>query len=184
LGKELLRRAGVEETCCPYVLSSELEQGIEALRGNGEDILKRPKGMMAYLDVDGSYQAKAMNIDGLKKRMQEVAVAQSEARSLSGQVGASGKARGIVKIVKDMSAAGKFAPGDVLVTGMTRPEFVPLMKMAAAIITNEGGVTCHAAIVARELKKPCIIGTKMATRVLKDGDLVEVDADNGVVNIL
>jgi hypothetical protein len=67
---------------------------------------------------------------------------------------------------------------------MTRPEFVPLMKKAGAIITNEGGITCHAAIIARELKKPCIIGTKIATQVLKDGDFVEVDADAGVVRIL
>ena len=80
--------------------------------------------------------------------------------------------------------SSKFNKGDVLVTGMTRPEFVPLMKKSSAIITNEGGITCHAAIISRELGKPCIIGTKIATKVLHDGDLVEVDADNGVVRIL
>jgi pyruvate,water dikinase len=58
------------------------------------------------------------------------------------------------------------------------------MEKAAAFITDEGGITCHAAIVSRELKKPCIIGTKIATQVLKDGDLVEVDANNGVVKIM
>jgi pyruvate,water dikinase len=67
---------------------------------------------------------------------------------------------------------------------MTRPEFVPLMKKAIAIVTDEGGITCHAAIVSRELKKPCIIGTKVATQVLKDGDMVEVDANSGIVRIL
>ena len=69
-------------------------------------------------------------------------------------------------------------------TGMTRPEFVPLMKRASAIVTDEGGITCHAAIVSRELNIPCIIGTKIVTKVLKDGDEVEVDADNGVVKII
>lgn len=69
-------------------------------------------------------------------------------------------------------------------TSMTRPEFVPLMKKAAAIITDEGGITCHAAIVSRELNIPCIIGTRIATKVLKDGDYIEVDADNGIVKIL
>ena len=64
---------------------------------------------------------------------------------------------------------------------MTRPEFMPILRKAAAIVTDEGGITCHAAIVARELKIPCIIGTQIATRVLKDGDLVLVDATNGVV---
>jgi len=58
------------------------------------------------------------------------------------------------------------------------------MKKASAIVTDDGGITCHAAIVSRELGKPCIIGTKIATKVLHDGDLVEVDADNGVVRIL
>tara|TARA_Y100000310_G_scaffold338021_1_gene426573 strand:- start:1597 stop:1776 length:180 start_codon:yes stop_codon:yes gene_type:complete len=55
------------------------------------------------------------------------------------------------------------------------------MKKAAAFVTDEGGVTCHAAIVSREMKKPCIIGTKIATKVLKDNDLVEVDANKGIV---
>ena len=58
------------------------------------------------------------------------------------------------------------------------------MKIALAFVTDEGGITCHAAIIAREMKKPCIIGTKFATQVLKDGDLVEVDADAGVVRII
>jgi pyruvate,water dikinase len=67
---------------------------------------------------------------------------------------------------------------------MTQPEFLPAMKKAVAIITDEGGLTCHAAIVARELKRPCIIGTKNATKILRDGDYVEVDANNGIIKIL
>jgi len=73
---------------------------------------------------------------------------------------------------------------DIIVAVMTRPDYVPAMKKAAAIITDEGGITCHAAIISRELKKPCVIGTKIATQVLNDGDLVEVDADEGVVRVL
>ncbi len=64
---------------------------------------------------------------------------------------------------------------------MTHPDDGPLISKAAAVVTDEGGVLCHAAIVARELKKPCIIGTKIATKVLKDGDTVEVDAEKGIV---
>jgi len=67
---------------------------------------------------------------------------------------------------------------------MTRPDMAPILKKAAAFVTNEGGITCHAAIVSRELNKPCIIGTKIATKVLKDGDTVEVNANNGVVKII
>jgi pyruvate,water dikinase len=66
---------------------------------------------------------------------------------------------------------------------MTRPEYLPAMKKAAAFVTDEGGITCHAAIVAREMGKPCIIGTKVATKVLKNGDLVEVKGNHGVVLI-
>ena len=67
---------------------------------------------------------------------------------------------------------------------MIKPDYLSAMKKAVAFVTDEGGITCHAAIVARELNKPCIIGTKIATKVLKDGDEVEVDADKGVVKIL
>ena len=75
----------------------------------------------------------------------------------------------------------KMEYGDILVAWATNPAIVPAMKKAAAIVTNEGGLTCHAAIVSRELNIPCIVGTKIATEVLKDGDIVEVDADNGIV---
>jgi len=70
------------------------------------------------------------------------------------------------------------------VTSMTTPEFVPAMRKAKAIVTDEGGVTCHAAIVSRELNKSCVIGTKNASKVLKDGDLVEVDAEKGLIKII
>ncbi|HYC34168.1 MAG TPA: PEP-utilizing enzyme, partial [Candidatus Paceibacterota bacterium] len=69
----------------------------------------------------------------------------------------------------------------ILVTDNTDVRFLPLMKKAAAIVTDRGGILSHAAIVARELKKPCIVGTKVATKILKDEDLVEVDAQKGVV---
>ena len=69
----------------------------------------------------------------------------------------------------------------ILVTGMTNPNMVPLIKKAKAIVTDEGGITCHAAIISREFNIPCIVGTKIATQVLKDGDVVEVNAYDGIV---
>ncbi len=74
--------------------------------------------------------------------------------------------------------------GDILVTSMTTPDYVPAMEKALAFVTDEGGLSCHAAIVAREMKKPCIIGTKIATKVLKENDLVEVDANKGIIKKL
>ncbi|MCA9356742.1 hypothetical protein H6784_06080 [Candidatus Nomurabacteria bacterium] len=104
-------------------------------------------------------------------------------RELYGQTAYRGIVSGRCRIVQDFSNAD-IQEGEVLVTGMTNPNSVPLMKKVSAIVTDGGGVLSHAAIVSRELKKPCIIGTKIATHVLQDGDLVEVDADNGVVRVL
>ena len=102
---------------------------------------------------------------------------------LHGTCASTGKVSGRVRICKTKEDIAKFEEGEVLVTAMTRPEFVPAMRKAAAIITDEGGLTCHAAIVSRELGVPCIVGTKMATKVLKDKDLVEVNADHGTIKI-
>ncbi len=95
-----------------------------------------------------------------------------------------GIVRGQVKIVLSRADFHKLNPGDVLVAMATSVDYVPIMERAAAFVTNEGGITSHASIVSREMNKPCIIGTKIATQVLKDGDLVEVDAERGVVKIL
>jgi len=76
-----------------------------------------------------------------------------------------------------------FKDGDILITTQTHPALVPAMKRALAIIIDEGGLTCHASIVSRELKKPCIIGTKIATKVLKTGDLVELNLENGEIKV-
>lgn len=113
------------------------------------------------------------------KRLMELLTATPSAE-LRGTVAYPGRARGRVRIVFDPAQA-TFRRGDILVTGMTRPDFLQLMELSAAFVTDAGGILSHAAIVARELKKPCIVGTERATKALKDGDLVEVDAENGVV---
>jgi pyruvate,water dikinase len=92
-----------------------------------------------------------------------------------------GVAVGRVVIIKDSSELGKIKEGDILVTPMTTPDMVPGMKKASAIVTDEGGLTCHAAIVSRELGIPCIVGSGKATKVLKEGAKITVDASTGVV---
>lgn len=108
----------------------------------------------------------------------------SATSELTGEIANKGIARGVVRVIFATDEFHKMQKGDVLVTSMTTPDFVILMQKASAIVTDMGGLLCHAAIVSRELGKPCIIGTKFATQILKDGDLVEVDADKGVVRIL
>jgi phosphoenolpyruvate synthase/pyruvate phosphate dikinase len=100
---------------------------------------------------------------------------------IKGIVGCPGIYKGKVTIVNNIHDRVKFKCGDVMVTHDGSAELTVFLKEAGAIITNEGGMICHASIIAREMKTPCIVGTKIATMVLKDGDLVEVDADKGVV---
>lgn len=84
----------------------------------------------------------------------------------------------------DPAVSNNFKKEDILVSGSTRPEFLPLMWKATAFVTDAGGMLSHAAIVARELRKPCLLGTETATRVFKNGDRVEVDAEKGIVKKL
>ncbi len=107
-----------------------------------------------------------------------------ENKVIKGAKAYGGLVRGEVQIVKSFNEIKKFKKNKILVTTSTRPDFLPAIKKAAAIVTEQGGILSHAAITARELKTPCIIGTKIATKALKDGDLVEVDAEKGIIKIL
>lgn len=98
-----------------------------------------------------------------------------------GMVGSPGKAEGSVRIVDPSDIEKDFPEGSVLVCEVTTPNYVPLMQKAVAIVTDQGGILSHAAIVARELKKPCIVGTGNATKVLKNGQKVSIDANQGIV---
>lgn len=104
-----------------------------------------------------------------------------DTKSFSGTSACPGKVTGSVKIITHSTHLKKIKPGDIFVAKYTFPNFTPAMVKSAAIVTDEGGLTSHAAIVAREFGIPCIIATKIATRALKDGDKVEVDADQGTV---
>lgn len=110
-------------------------------------------------------------------------------KEITGTIANRGKIRGRVRIIsfsaKDYTyQVSAFKQGEILVTGMTRPQIVHLCKKAAAIVTDEGGITSHAAVISREFNIPCIIGTHNATKILKTDDFVEVDAEKGIVKIL
>jgi excisionase family DNA binding protein len=107
-----------------------------------------------------------------------------ETRDLQGLSACPGKVVGEAFVALTTDSASKIKKGQILVTGMTTPDYVPAMKKAAGLVTDEGGITCHAAIVSRELQIPCIISTKTATRLIKTGDIIEVLANHGVVRIL
>ncbi len=103
---------------------------------------------------------------------------------IEGESACPGIVKGVVQLIEKIADIKKFKKNCILVTSTTIPQYLPAMKKAKAFITDEGGLLSHAAIMSREFKKPCIIGTKIATQVLKDGDLVEVDANKGIVKKL
>jgi len=105
-----------------------------------------------------------------------------ELKTLARGLSASpGIARGNIILIEDMDELAKVKEGNILVTAMTNPDMVPAMRKAKAVVTDEGGRTCHAAIVSRELGIPCIVGAGDATELLEDGKFVTVDATRGVV---
>jgi phosphohistidine swiveling domain-containing protein len=103
---------------------------------------------------------------------------------LKGKTAWKGLVQGKVRVVYNLSDLNKTEIGDIIVCPMTTPEMTPVLRKAKAIITDEGGIMCHAAIIARELQIPCVVGTKSATKTLRDNDLVEVDANSGVIRVL
>lgn len=107
-----------------------------------------------------------------------------QVKEVRGIVGSKGEAKGRVVIIYTNKDLSKVKKGDVMVATMTRQDFVPAMRKAVAVVTDEGSVTAHAAIIARELKIPCVVATKFATQIFKDGDIVEVDAIHGLIRKL
>lgn len=148
-----------------------------------EMLQERCKGCVQYWDMEGH---EILSGDEYHQTMKTILGNEdlSDVDDFRGLTASMGKARGRVKVLQTVKDIGKVEDGDILVAVMTRPDYVPAIKKAAAIVTNEGGITCHAAIISRELKIPCIIGTKIATKVLKDGMEVEVNANHGWVRII
>ena len=180
------------------VINSTTDDIIKMVRGtlnNPENLRERAIAYVLYrnkISVHYGEEAKAiyqylLNQDPDKTLLEDA----KKSNEIRGLVGHKGKAKGkVVKLsatdyrnkqkLDQLLSNGSF----VLVAPMTVPELVPYFKDAVAFVTDEGGITCHAAIIARELNKPCVTGTRVATQTLKDGDMVEVDADKGVVRII
>jgi len=102
---------------------------------------------------------------------------------LKGNAGSPGTVRGPAKVIRSLADAGKLRAGDVLVAETTAPPWTPLFATAAAIVTDSGGVLSHCAVVAREYRIPAVVGTGRATTTIRDGEIVEVDGDAGLVRI-
>jgi len=159
----------VDVSLMPFLTINEIDN-IEKL--SKEEIIQkyknREKGFSAGI-INGKFKFGEFKDKDIDRKIH------SSDKIIKGQIAYKGKVIGIARILSSPNEQNKVKQGEILVVGMTTPDYVPSMERASAFVTDEGGITCHAAIVARELKKPCIIGTKIATQVLNDGDEVEVD---------
>lgn len=185
LFKEITSRLGIEPVVLKYVTLYELKQNLENARKLRELWKRRAESIF----ITGVEECVFRIIEGAEaERMAKEMLPKTEKTNfVKGAVGSKGANPiiiGTARILFSPEEIGRMNEGEVLVTQMTTPEFVPAMRKAVAVVTDEGGVTCHAAIVSRELGIPCVIGTKTATKVFKDGDLLEVDASKGTVKLV
>jgi len=179
---EVAKRLSLSLSETLFLTEPELTDGLLQNKVfSGLEIKKRIDDS-AFVVKDGKVSIFTKKSD-LKKIDKILELAKSS-KILSGVPASSGKAKGVAAIIFSNSEFSKFKNGNVLITSATRPDYVPLMKKANAIVTDEGGFLSHAAIVSRELGIPCVVGIKIATEVLKDGDLVEVNAEHGIVKII
>ena len=165
ISQDLLFLCTPDELIAIDEANTKISSSILKKRAQGCYFIKDKKWQFTYSQVD-----KYESIRNLKE--------------VRGSVGFKGYAKGTVKIINKPENMDKFSDGDILVSINTNPSLMPIIKKCKAIISDEGGITCHAAIVARELKIPCLIGTKYATKLLKDGDLIELDTNKGIIKIL
>ncbi len=171
-----------EEKAKARVLSDEEIEELVKLGEIIEDHYGTPQDVEWAIEKGKIYIVQSRPITTIREEKKEEEVELEEGKVLLKGLGASpGIGIGKVKIVLSQDEISKVEEGDVLVTTMTTPDMVPAMRKASAIVTDEGGLTCHAAIVSRELGVPAVVGTEKATKVLKDGMIVTVDGDKGVV---
>lgn len=186
LFKEIARRLYLSERQVRYLTPLEVILALKGKLKNIEDLIRERERhylIIVYKEELNIFEGQKAGqlIRNLKIKTSSQLKMKKEIR---GTIAVEGLVRATVKVVKNVNEIHKVEQGEILVTSNTTPSFVPAMKKAAAIVTDEGGVTCHAAIVSRELGIPCVIGTKIATKVLKDGDRVEVDATQGIIRKL
>jgi phosphoenolpyruvate synthase/pyruvate phosphate dikinase len=167
--------------------AAELVTLSELLSNNIKSIDERRKKRKLHLFIYQSFNNKEL-VEWTKKPEDLIAKLEEEKEhdvQIKGTVSFAGTVRGIARLILTNDFKGKtFNKGDILVAASTNPELMPLLRKTGGIVTDEGGMMCHASIIARELHIPCIVGTKNATKIIKDGDLVEVDAKKGEVHIL
>ncbi len=145
-----------------------------------EEHYKKPQDMEFAIEGDGIYLVQTRAITTIGLRVEKGGEIKGEIL-LNGTAASPGIGVGPVRVIKDLKDLDKIKGGDILVTKMTNPDMVVSMQKTVGIVTDEGGLTSHAAIVSREMGIPAVVGTENGTTKLQDGDIVTVDGSNGKV---
>ncbi len=177
--KELGRRLNHSSLEIKFLFPEELEEYLLKNKDHSDLIKKR----MDYHVIVVKNGRLVTVFDEEARRLEKEIESKitKDIKEIRGQTACPGYAKAKARVIKHPSEIQNEAHDFILVTSMTTPEFVVAMQKALAIVTDEGGITCHAAIVSREMNKPCIIGTNIATRAIKDGEIIEVDATKGII---
>jgi len=157
-----------------YLTGDEITRLLEGKRTLNKQEIKNRINDYALIEINGKYTILAGN--QVRKKAQKI----SKGTIVRGMIANRGRASGRVKVVNDVEEMAKVNKGDIVVSLTTHPKLMPAIIKASGIITDRGGILCHAAIVSREFGIPCIVGTNNATKVFKDGDMVELNAYEGM----
>jgi len=175
---EIAKRSNIDKKDIVNLRKKEIESVFEAPKEKMMNIISKRKERYG-VEVTND-KIKFFSGDDVSK-IEEKEDTNLNVNEVKGTVASQGKVKGIVRYLIDATELDKIQKGDILVTSMTTTDFTPILDKLSALVTDEGGLTCHAAIVSRELGIPCVIGTRIATKVFKDNDKIEVDAINGIV---
>ncbi len=178
--KQLSKKHSLPLTWFEYANEDEISSLLRGKFKNPEKIIQRSK---FYCEIWIGKKVTRLNEVQTNKYTKRYVIKEvlKNVDEIKGQPAFLGKVTGAAKIIAGPKDIGKIKTGNILIAVYTDPNLLPAMEKAAAFVTDQGGITSHAAIVAREMKKPCIIGTKIATKVFKDGDIMEVDANKGII---
>ena len=191
--KEISNRINIQSSDLIMLEDKEI---VDILNNNGKisdtiiDTLNQRKIGFAIIWLNGNVQTLFGNESILVQKEISKIFKTSSSNEINtntiilGNIANKGKVQGIAKVLNNYNDIYKVNRGDILVASMTTPDLISAMEKASGFITDEGGITCHAAILSREFDVPCIVGTVDATKKIHDGDLVELDAYNGIINIL
>lgn len=180
---EMAKRRSINPGLTKYLLPTEVDAWFNGGHITADQLADREQKSAIILEPDQGTVYTGSIVDQIHQSM-FATTEDRDIQDLRGLVACTGRAIGTVKRVMSAEEVGKVQEGDILVAVMTTPEFVPAMRQALAVVTDEGGVTSHAAIVSRELAIPCLIGTGSATRVFKTDDEVELNMRTGQIRLL